>query len=229
MNIGLITYEDGIMHRGYKPNIKAVIKFLDNYKVIEYYKKKGHNPVKIMVAGDNYRDLKQGSNLKEALEAGKWKGKVITDNVLIDRNGGAHELADYTVTSLKELSSLIREEKSYDIVLCDGDNTLWKSYLDGRRRILNHFYFLIEKNTPQWANNIMKTLTVMSENMLSLAQVSPRQLYKRKEDSLEDFLKEVKENKSFLIINSLSSELVIKRILNQIKSIKKSYIKNRVL
>ena len=223
MNIGLITYEDGIMHRGYKPDTKAVIKFLDNYKVIEYYEKKGHNPVKIMVAGDNYRDLKQGSNLKEALEAGKWKGKIIMDNVLVDRHGGAHELADYTVTSLKELSSLIREEKSYDIVLCDGDNTLWKSYLDRQRKNLTG------KHTPQWGNNIMKTLTVMAENMLSLTRISPRQLYKSEEDSLEDFLKEVKDNKSFLIINSLSSELIIKRILNKVKGVKKSYIKNRVL
>ena len=211
INVGLVTSFDWIMY-GLKPNPKAVLKYFDVY---------GINPDKLLVCGDGFRDIRLGYLLKNALKS----QKVRVDKVLVDRNNLFIAGADYVVRNLRDLLDLI-ESESCPVVLCDGDNTLWKFYADITKK--GESESKMEKYGSHWTVRAGYFLFTGLDTVFSRFGIYHRRLFNGKNDDLSKFLHGIGESESLLIVNSLSSDFTVKRMLGK-TGVKINYIRNRAL
>ncbi|VVB74974.1 Uncharacterised protein [Candidatus Tiddalikarchaeum anstoanum] len=228
INIGIVSAYHWIRH-GLKPNPAALIELFYQYgglfKSFQYALKSNSGPVRIGVIGDDFLDLKLAYNLEKALENKHHNSKVRVDKILVNRYGNTHKSADFTLRNLKELANFIKSE-CYDIVVCDGDNTLWKYYLGHNETIKSKSNF--DRFGSMWPLRAGFLLFTITDMFYSVLGIHNRQLFSKSEGTIEDVFKSIKVSNADLVINSMTNPMDITHILNKVSDYRKNYYYSRL-
>ena len=236
--VGLVSAVDWIRY-GLKPYPAAIIHMLTQdteYNPFRTVLKQSSEPLRVGVAGDTFNDLKLGYYLETALNngqfgskvrgnktSGKIGAKVKVDKILVNRYRNGSELADRIVPDVRGLANLIKSE-SYDLFICDGDNTLWKYYLTKNITVKDKSLF--DKYGSLFPVRASYTLFTITDMFWSFLKVHNRKLFCKSDGCVEDVLNAAKRVGSKLIINSMSNPINMLKVLGEVNSIKKCYYYN---
>jgi len=213
LDAGLISAYDGIRW-GLKPSEKPVIEFFkrykNQYKVLNNALKRDSEPVSIAVMGDRFIDLKLAYNLEKTLKT-YYNKKVSVYKILVNRHNNSHPSADYSVKNLKEAGEII-ESESINISIKDVDNTIVKSYMPKESNPISN-----KSNFDRFGKiRVVRggfMLFTISDEFLSMIGLHPRRPYLKSEDSLDCVLDSSKKAGSFVIFNSSTNPITMKKVI----------------
>jgi len=180
------------IHGGYKPRPDAFI---------SYFKEKGLKPERIFFIGNRLIDMKLANAIKNELKCKIFKCLIIRDSKSL-----ASRYDDKTVHNLSQVRDEI-DKFQPDLVMSDFDNTLvYTGY--------NAVEQAIEK-TRFWekygGNKVLRALYLVFSQLGILIKKRP---YQSKYDDTVAFLKTLKAP---LLIHTVGSEILVKRLLKGLR------------